>query len=135
MVLQNPKDHCHVYKRLPMCHIFPRSNCTYSRSGNSLLFSDHILYAFLIPLLQYPHFIFLYIALKKNIPTQYIYESRRNKLPVQELRWLVASLMQTHRYKIDVTLRHCLLLLQFSPYHSASAPYLYTFIYHQCYTA
>ena len=70
MVLQNPKfiamfmKGCSIYPR----HISPRSNCIYCRSGNSLLlFSDHIFYAFLIPLLQYPHHIFLYIALKKYI--------------------------------------------------------------------
>jgi len=111
MVLQNQKDPCHVYKRLqyiPMCHISPRSNCIYSRRGNSLLlFSDHNLYAFLITLLQYPHLIFLYIALKKYIHTQYIYESRGKKLPVQELRWLVASSLQMYRYTTDdVALRH-----------------------------
>jgi hypothetical protein len=58
---------CSIYPR----RISPRPNCIYSRSCNSiLLFCDHILYTFLIPLLQNPYLILPYIALKKY--TQHI---------------------------------------------------------------
>jgi len=127
MVLKNPKVHCHVYKRLqyvPTCHISPRSNCIYSRSGNT---------SFVL----WPHFVCishscaaictshrLYIALKKCIHT-YIHtihsESGGKKLLVQDLTWLVVSFsLQKYRYMTDdVALGHiCLLVLQFSPYQS-----------------
>jgi hypothetical protein len=89
------------------------------------------LYAFLIPLLQYPHLIFLYIALKTYTYTIHS-ESGGKKLPVQELRLLVASFsLQKHRYTTDdVALGHiCLLVLQFSLYKSFCQCAIFLYIY------